>query len=138
MEPGSSGGGCGFGCANPAAASSGSNMGTARVTERVPIDIPPMLVYSARASSPGGAVQMARDLGTKYVCYKCGTKFYDLKKPVPACPKCGADQRDAPVAKPATTRQQRAAAAKEAEEAEAKETPEAEAEEEDEDEEDDE
>jgi len=29
---------------------------------------------------------MARDLGTKYVCYKCGTKFYDLKKPVPACP----------------------------------------------------
>jgi len=61
---------------------------------------------------------MARDLGTKYVCFKCGTKFYDLKKPVPACPKCGADQRDAPVAKPQTARQQRAAAAKEAEEAE--------------------
>jgi uncharacterized protein (TIGR02300 family) len=60
---------------------------------------------------------MARDLGTKYVCYKCGTKFYDLKKPVPACPKCGADQREAPVAKPQTARQQRAAA-KEAEEAE--------------------
>jgi len=39
---------------------------------------------------------MARDLGTKYVCFKCGTKFYDLKKPVPACPKCGADQREAP------------------------------------------
>ncbi len=61
---------------------------------------------------------MARDLGTKYVCYKCGTKFYDLKKPVPACPKCGADQREAPVAKPQTARQQRATAAKEAEEAE--------------------
>lgn len=60
---------------------------------------------------------MARDLGTKYVCFKCGTKFYDLKKPVPACPKCGADQREAPVAKPQTARQQRAAA-KEAEEAE--------------------
>jgi uncharacterized protein (TIGR02300 family) len=44
---------------------------------------------------------MARDLGTKYVCFKCGTKFYDLKKPVPACPKCGADQREAPSAKPA-------------------------------------
>lgn len=54
---------------------------------------------------------MARDLGTKYVCYKCGTKFYDLKKPVPACPKCGADQREAPVAKPQTARQARAAAA---------------------------
>ena len=74
---------------------------------------------------------MARDLGTKYICFKCGTKFYDLKKPVPACPKCGADQRDAPVAKPQTARQQRAAAAKEAEETEAPETPEAEAEEED-------
>ncbi len=44
---------------------------------------------------------MARDLGTKYVCFKCGTKFYDLKKPVPACPKCGADQREATSGKPA-------------------------------------
>ena len=61
---------------------------------------------------------MARDLGTKYICYKCATKFYDLKKPVPSCPKCGADQREAPVVKPQTARQQRAAAAKEAEEAE--------------------
>jgi uncharacterized protein (TIGR02300 family) len=57
---------------------------------------------------------MARDLGSKYVCYKCSTKFYDLKKPVPTCPKCGADQREAPVVKPQTARQQRAAAAKEA------------------------
>ncbi|HZX95977.1 MAG TPA: TIGR02300 family protein [Myxococcales bacterium] len=54
---------------------------------------------------------MARDLGSKYVCFKCGTKFYDLKKPVPACPKCGADQRDAPVAKPLSARAARAAAA---------------------------
>jgi uncharacterized protein (TIGR02300 family) len=61
---------------------------------------------------------MARDLGTKYICYKCGTKFYDLKKPVPACPKCGADQREAPVAKPASTRTPKAAPVKEPEEAE--------------------
>ena len=62
---------------------------------------------------------MARDLGTKYVCFKCGTKFYDLKKPAPTCPKCGADQRDAPVPK-GTAAQQRAqrAAAREVEEAE--------------------
>ncbi len=80
---------------------------------------------------------MARDLGTKYICFKCGTKFYDLKKPVPSCPKCGADQRDAPVAKPQTARQQRAAAAKEAEEAEVPKTPEEEAEEKEEDEEED-
>ena len=35
------------------------------------------------------------DLGRKYTCYSCHTKFYDLGKPVPVCPKCGADQRDA-------------------------------------------
>ena len=34
-------------------------------------------------------------LGRKYTCYSCHTKFYDLGKPVPTCPKCGADQRDA-------------------------------------------
>jgi uncharacterized protein (TIGR02300 family) len=64
---------------------------------------------------------MARDLGTKYVCFKCGTKFYDLKKPAPTCPKCGTDQREAPA--PKTAAQQRAAARaaapKEAEEADA-------------------
>jgi hypothetical protein len=35
------------------------------------------------------------DLGKKYTCYSCHTKFYDLGKPIPNCPKCGADQRDA-------------------------------------------
>jgi uncharacterized protein (TIGR02300 family) len=39
---------------------------------------------------------MARDLGTKYVCYSCETKFYDLHRPGPICPKCGADQREGP------------------------------------------
>jgi uncharacterized protein (TIGR02300 family) len=48
---------------------------------------------------------MPRDLGTKYTCFKCGTKFYDLKRPVPACPKCGADQREAPTPKPVSSRQ---------------------------------
>lgn len=42
----------------------------------------------------------AKDLGSKYVCWKCGTKFYDLKKADPACPKCGSDPRAAPVVKP--------------------------------------
>lgn len=41
----------------------------------------------------------AKDLGSKHVCFKCSTKFYDLKKPDPVCPKCGADQREA-TAKP--------------------------------------
>ncbi|ADO74142.1 TIGR02300 family protein [Stigmatella aurantiaca] len=43
----------------------------------------------------------AKDLGTKYVCFKCSTKFYDMKKPDPLCPKCGADQRESPALKPA-------------------------------------
>lgn len=42
----------------------------------------------------------AKNLGTKYVCYKCGTKFYDMKKPDPICPKCGADQRESPANRP--------------------------------------
>lgn len=36
------------------------------------------------------------DLGSKHLCYKCSSKFYDLKKPKALCPKCGADQADAP------------------------------------------
>lgn len=42
----------------------------------------------------------AKDLGAKYTCFKCGTKFYDMKKPEPLCPKCGADQRESPALKP--------------------------------------
>ena len=51
------------------------------------------------------------ELGKKYTCYSCHTKFYDLGKPEPICPKCGADQREAPVVKPQTAAQRRAAAA---------------------------
>jgi uncharacterized protein (TIGR02300 family) len=52
----------------------------------------------------------AKELGTKHVCYKCGTKFYDLKKPEPLCPKCGADQRESPALKPPTSSERRARA----------------------------
>ena len=41
----------------------------------------------------------AKDLGRKHVCWKCGTKFYDLKKSAPACPKCGSDPRESPTVK---------------------------------------
>src|SRR5438045_8163128 len=52
------------------------------------------------------------ELGKKYTCYSCHTKFYDLGKPEPICPKCGADQRDADEAPVVpTTRSRRAAAA---------------------------
>jgi ribosomal protein L37AE/L43A len=36
------------------------------------------------------------DRGLKHVCPKCATKYYDLKKEVVVCPKCGA--------KPATSK----------------------------------
>lgn len=35
-------------------------------------------------------------LGTKWLCYNCASRFYDLHKPEPLCPKCGADQRQRP------------------------------------------
>ena len=43
----------------------------------------------------------ARDLGNKFVCFKCSAKFYDMKKPDPVCPKCGTDQRESPANRPA-------------------------------------
>ena len=49
----------------------------------------------------------AKDLGAKHICFKCGTKFYDLKKPEPICPKCGADQRESPALKPPTPSERR-------------------------------
>jgi len=36
-------------------------------------------------------------LGTRYTCFSCGTKFYDLNRPVPTCVECGADQNEAPI-----------------------------------------
>ncbi|HPR64571.1 MAG TPA: FYDLN acid domain-containing protein [Thermoanaerobaculia bacterium] len=32
---------------------------------------------------------MNQGLGKKHLCIECGTKFYDLEKPEPACPRCG-------------------------------------------------
>jgi uncharacterized protein (TIGR02300 family) len=51
----------------------------------------------------------AKDLGSKHLCFKCSTKFYDLKKPFPVCPKCGADQRESPALKAPPEKRSRAA-----------------------------
>ena len=46
-------------------------------------------------ATPAGAEPRSR-LGGKHVCFECGGKFYDLNRPEPLCPKCGADQRNQP------------------------------------------
>lgn len=58
----------------------------------------------------------AKDLGVKHTCWKCGTKFYDLKKAAATCPKCGADPRAQP-AKPSPAAERRRAKAEEPAEA---------------------
>lgn len=39
---------------------------------------------------------MKRDFGTKYVCFNCAAKFYDLGKPQAICPMCEIDQAKRP------------------------------------------
>jgi uncharacterized protein (TIGR02300 family) len=56
-------------------------------------------------------------LGTKFVCFSCGTKFYDLGKSEAVCPKCGANQKDAsqsdtPATSAASRRRRKAEAVK--------------------------
>lgn len=35
-------------------------------------------------------------LGSRYTCFQCGTKFYDLNREPALCPECSADQAEAP------------------------------------------
>ncbi len=78
--------------------------------------IPARVVYDHPAlPQAGGALahkeraleaERKERLGAKWTCYACGTRFYDLKKPEPICPRCEADQRESPVfqKKPARSR----------------------------------
>jgi rubrerythrin len=47
--------------------------------------------YAEEMPSPGRPLSRS-DLGKRFKCYKCGIKFYDLGKPQPLCPSCGANQ----------------------------------------------
>jgi hypothetical protein len=58
-----------------------------------------------KAARPRARAQVLPDivkpgLGGRWECFSCGSKFYDLGRPEPTCPKCGADQRDKPREKP--------------------------------------
>jgi len=48
------------------------------------------------------------NLGKKWTCFACGAKFYDFNKPESICPKCGANQKEAP-AKPKAAKKEKAA-----------------------------
>ena len=49
----------------------------------------------------------ATTVGNKFTCFSCQAKFYDLNKPEAICPKCKANQKDAPKEKRGRARQPR-------------------------------
>lgn len=48
------------------------------------------------------------NLGKKWVCFSCGTKFYDFTKPEAVCPRCGTSQKNAP-ARPKAAKKEKVA-----------------------------
>lgn len=59
------------------------------------------------------------DLGGKHECPDCGTKFYDLGRPQPLCPRCGRNVAEDAEAKKVSKSKKKAAADDEDEPAEA-------------------
>jgi hypothetical protein len=47
-------------------------------------------------------------LGERWTCFSCASKFYDLHKPEPLCPKCGTNQRESPLFKQKSTKKKSA------------------------------
>ena len=56
--------------------------------------------FSTTYSSETNHMQDKSKLGTRFTCYECGVKFYDLNKPEPVCPSCGANQLEDPTPDP--------------------------------------
>ena len=67
-----------------------------RVAEPAPAAKRPRKSGPPRTVAVTAGSPAASKLGTKWNCFRCGAKFYDLNKPEPLCPKCGADQRQRP------------------------------------------
>ena len=52
-----------------------------------------------RAAPPSvnmGGPDRRASIGSKHVCFQCDAKFYDMNRPEPVCPRCGANQRNTP------------------------------------------
>jgi hypothetical protein len=82
----------------PSQAKRGRGKGAAKVAAPAP-PAPPARKRSAGpprtvAVTVGSAI--VSKLGRKWNCFQCGASFYDLNRPEPLCPKCGADQRQRP------------------------------------------
>ena len=73
------------------------------------------------------------NLGNRFTCFRCGTKFYDLNRTPSLCPDCGADQAEAPSLNPTKRSRSRSSAPPEEEKPKAAEESEDEEEEEDDD-----
>jgi uncharacterized protein (TIGR02300 family) len=68
---------------------------------REPRRAPPRAKSPAAPAAPAPEPRAARSrLGEKWICFRCEAKFYDLNKPQPLCPKCGANQHDRPKREP--------------------------------------
>jgi hypothetical protein len=52
------------------------------------------LISKSKKTQPQEKELAEVELGTRYKCYKCGTKFYNLGRPQPQCPSCGVNQND--------------------------------------------
>lgn len=70
---------------------------------KTPVAKPPKSAAKAARKKPAPALkampvsQEAKPgLGFKWACFQCNAKFYDMGKPDPVCPRCGADQRTRP------------------------------------------
>lgn len=70
---------------------------SARSDRRTPAHAPVSEVLPQRTPVAG---ESRSRLGSKWECFSCGAKFYDLNKPEPLCPRCGANQLDRPKAGP--------------------------------------
>jgi hypothetical protein len=70
-----------------------SKRARSRRSRKKQVQAPAAEVLPQRTPVPG---EPRSRLGTKWECFSCGAKFYDLNRPEPLCPRCGANQFERP------------------------------------------